>query len=146
MAVDIIDEDTFERVAAEQDAREVSLQQAAALENIKESVTPKQQAIMNAMKDPVAMQKEIAAKVKIVLDETIERELRELDGGITENTRKLIATYNDMLTCLQKAQYGEKSVHLHQHQVSVGQISNFIRKHRPSTTEVTVDAAGNISD
>lgn len=86
--------------------------------------------IIQTLKDPVVLQKEIIAKVKIILDHRIAQETLNV-GVITESTRKLAADYYEMLNSLHKNLYGEKNINLNLNtKISHGQIGALIRKYK----------------
>lgn len=79
------------------------------------------------MQNPVNAQKEIAVKIKSFLDKRINDELRE-KGVLGDNTRKWIETYTSLLEKLQRAIHGDKSLNLHVHQVTHGEIAAKMRE------------------
>jgi len=79
------------------------------------------------MQNPVNAQKEIAVKVKLFLDKRIRDEM-EKNGVLGDNTRKWIETYNSLLEKLQRAIHGDKSLNLHVHAVTHGDVAAKIRE------------------
>ena len=79
------------------------------------------------MQNPVNAQKEIAVKVKSFLDKRIKDEL-DKNGVLGDNTRKWIETYTSLLEKLQRAIHGDKSLNLHVHQVTHGEIAAKMRE------------------
>jgi len=79
------------------------------------------------MQNPVNAQKEIAVKVKSFLDKRIKDEL-DKNGVLGDNTRKWIETYTALLEKLQRAIHGDKSLNLHVHQVTHGEIAAKMRE------------------
>lgn len=96
--------------------------------------------IIKLLDNPLELQKEMAAKVKLLLDQQIEDEKMEYGGKITDATRKLIGEYNNMLESIQKSTFGEKSMHFHQHEITHAEISQMMRKHKPGGSPVIIDA------
>jgi len=94
---------------------------------VKEIGEAKFEAMMQEMQSPVRFQKEMAIKIKIVLDHQIAKEMAER-GYLSENTRKWVDSYNKILDRIQSAIYGDKSINLHVHKVSHGDISTKIRE------------------
>jgi len=97
------------------------------------------QEIIELFDKPVERQKEMAAKIKLYLDERIAEDIRE-SKVIKESTRRFIELYNELIDKLHKNLYGEKSVNLHLHKVSHDHISQLIRKHAQQYSQV-YDAA-----
>ena len=84
--------------------------------------------MLEDMQNPVNAQKEIAVKVKLFLDKRIRDEM-EKNGVLGDNTRKWIETYNSLLEKLQRAIHGDKSLNLHVHQVTHGEIAAKMREY-----------------
>lgn len=80
------------------------------------------------MQNPVNSQKEIAVKVKLFLDKRIKDEM-EKNGVLGDNTRKWIETYTTLLEKLQRAIHGDKSLNLHVHQITHGEIAAKMREY-----------------
>ena len=80
------------------------------------------------MQNPVNAQKEIAVKVKSFLDKRIKDEL-DKNGVLGDNTRKWIETYTSLLEKLQRAIHGDKSLNLHVHKISHGEIAAKMREY-----------------
>ena len=87
------------------------------------------EAIKKSLDQPVEIQKQLAAKLKLFIDYKMEKELKEW-GYLSDNLRKWVTTYNEMLDQIQKSLYGQKSQHLHLHKVSHSVISAEMRKYR----------------
>jgi len=85
--------------------------------------------MLKDMQNPVNSQKEIAVKVKVFLDKRIKDELYK-NGVLGDNTRKWIETYTSLLEKLQRAIHGDKSLNLHVHKVSHGDIAARMRESR----------------
>ena len=83
--------------------------------------------LLTDMQNPVNAQKDIAVKVKLFIDKRIKDEM-EQKGVLGDNTRKWIETYNSLLEKLQRAIYGDKSLNLHVHQVTHGEIAAKMRE------------------
>ena len=84
--------------------------------------------LLTDMQNPVNAQKDIAVKVKLFIDKRIKDEM-EQKGVLGDNTRKWIETYNSLLEKLQRAIYGDKSLNLHVHQVTHGEIAAKMREY-----------------
>ena len=84
--------------------------------------------LLKEMQNPVTAQKEIAVKVKLFLDRRIKDEM-DKNGVLGDNTRKWIETYTSLLEKLQRAIYGDKSLNLHVHAVSHGDIAAKMREY-----------------
>ena len=69
----------------------------------------------------------MAVKVKLFLDERIKNEM-EKKGVLGDNTRKWIETYTSLLEKLQRAIHGDKSLNLHVHQITHGEIAAKMRE------------------
>ena len=85
------------------------------------------QELLKDMQNPVNSQKEIAVKVKLFLDKRIKDEM-EKNGVLGDNTRKWIETYTTLLEKLQRAIHGDKSLNLHVHKVTHGEIAAKMRE------------------
>jgi len=83
--------------------------------------------ILKNMQNPVNPQKEMAVKVKSFLDKRIHDELKK-NGVLGDNTRKWIETYTSLLEKLQRAIHGDKSLNVHVHKVSHGDIAARMRE------------------
>lgn len=85
------------------------------------------QDLLSQMQNPVEVQKHLAIKIKVFLDKQIKNEMKD-KGYLTENTRKWVESYNNILEKIQKSIYGDKSVNLHLHKVSHSDVSDKIRE------------------
>lgn len=94
--------------------------------------------LLTQMESPLTFQKELAVKVKIALDHQIAYEMKE-KGFLSSHTRGWVETYNKILKELQSGLYGDKSVNLHLHKVTHGDISNKIRE---SVVQLDIDKKG----
>lgn len=83
--------------------------------------------MLKDMQNPVNSQKEIAVKVKLFLDKRIKDEM-DKNGVLGDNTRKWIETYTALLEKLQRAIHGDKSLNLHVHKVTHGDVAAKIRE------------------
>lgn len=83
--------------------------------------------MLKKMQNPAMAQKELAVQIKLFLDKKMDDEMKK-NGCLGENTRKWIETYNNILEKLQKSLHGDKSVNLHVHKVSHGEIAAKIRE------------------
>jgi len=79
------------------------------------------------MDNPINPQKEIAVKIKSFLDKRIKDEMNK-NGVLGDNTRKWIETYTSLLEKLQRAIHGDKSLNLHVHDITHGDIAAKIRE------------------
>jgi len=87
--------------------------------------------ILESLKNPVEVQKEVAAKIKVFLDKRIEDELSE-NRSLSESTRKWTNNLNSILSEIQRNLYGEKNLNLHVG-ISHSQIAQKIREHSQYT-------------
>lgn len=83
--------------------------------------------MLKDMQNPVNSQKEIAVKVKLFLDKRIKDEMKK-NGVLGDNTRKWIETYTTLLEKLQRAIHGDKSLNLHVHKITHGEIAAKMRE------------------
>lgn len=83
--------------------------------------------MLKDMQNPVNSQKEIAVKIKIFLDKRIRDEM-DKNGVLGDNTRKWIETYTSLLEKLQRAIHGDKSLNLHVHEITHGDIAAKMRE------------------
>ena len=83
--------------------------------------------LLTDMQNPVNAQKDIAVKVKLFIDKRIKDEM-EQKGVLGDNTRKWIETYTTLLDRLQKAIHGDKTLNLHVHQITHGEIAAKMRE------------------
>lgn len=100
--------------------------------------------------NPVEMQQQLAAKIKVFLDQRMAAEMRT-GLGLTKDTRDWIKEFNIIVDNIQKTLYGEKKVNLHLHAGTVTHqhISQKMRQHRKDivdTTATTVEENGTASD
>ena len=82
--------------------------------------------LLKDIENPVLAQKRMAVQIKGFLDKRISEEL-ESKGILSENTRKWVDSYNNLLDKIQKALSGDKSASLHLHKVSHSDIASKIR-------------------
>ena len=95
---------------------------------IEKEVTPENfEKMLQDMQNPINSQKEIAVRVKLFLDKRIEDEM-EKNGVLGDNTRKWVETYTSILDKLQRAIWGDKSLNLHVHAVTHGDVAAKIRE------------------
>lgn len=83
--------------------------------------------MLRDMQSPVHAQKQLAVQIKIFLDKRIKDEMMK-NGYLGENTRKWIETYNNILEKLQKALHGDKTLNLHVHDITHGDIAAKMRE------------------
>lgn len=91
--------------------------------------------MVEEMQNPVKAQKEMAVKIKIFLDHQIKNEMED-KGFLSEGTRKWIDTYHKALEKIQSSIHGDKTVNLHLHKVSHGDVSNKIREAKENIIEI----------
>ena len=118
------------------DALEIAMKEAPKRINPEKVITDADFAsLLKDMQNPVNAQKEIAVKIKLFLDKRIEDELVK-NGVLGDNTRKWIETYTSLLDRLQKAIHGDKTLNLHVHQVTHGEIAAKMRESAIDVTEI----------
>jgi len=83
--------------------------------------------LLKKMNDPVNFQKELAVRIKHFLDHQMQRDM-EKTGILSDHTRRWVESYHKILDRLQSAIHGDKSVNLHLHKVSHGDIAAKIRE------------------
>ena len=83
--------------------------------------------MLKEMQNPSNAQKDLAVKIKIFLDDRIQKEITK-NSFLSDNTRKWVETYNNILEKLQRSLHGDKSVSLHFQKVSHGEIAAKIRE------------------
>jgi len=64
--------------------------------------------IIKKLEQPVDLQKELAAKLKLYIDQRMNKELAE-KGYLSDFVRRWISEYNELLDRIQKNLYGDKS-------------------------------------
>lgn len=79
------------------------------------------------MENPVEEQKRLAVLIKTSLNIQIKRDLDKL-GVLSDHTRRWVESYNSILEKIQKALHGDKSVNMHVHTVSHGDIAAKMRE------------------
>lgn len=115
--MDVIEREEFNKVKAMKKQHEESEEMTG--EEFKKKI--------EAMQNPVAAQREVAAQIKIFLDKRIKTEMKE-KGYLSDHTRRWVETFNNILEKIQKALYGDKSMNLHLHKVvSHSQVAARIR-------------------
>lgn len=117
-----IDKEKFDKA---KDMKPVS--QSDSDNKIKQPTKEEFENLLEAMKDPVKAQQEIAAKIKSFLDQRIEFEL-DKNGSLSSGTRMWVESYNNLLEKIQKAMHGDKSVNLHLVKVSHSDVAQKIRE------------------
>jgi hypothetical protein len=83
--------------------------------------------LIEDMQHPVKAQQHLAVQIKTYLDDKIKKELAK-DGTLTDHTRRWVETFNTILENIQKALYGDKTVNMHVHAVTHGDIAAKIRE------------------
>ena len=83
--------------------------------------------MLEEMQNPVQAQQRIAVQIKTFLDKRIRIEMSK-KGVLSDHTRRWVETYNNILEKIQKALHGDKSVNLHLHKVSHGEIAAKMRE------------------
>jgi len=77
---------------------------------------------------PVQVQKELASKIGIFLDQQMDKELSTI-GSLSDLTRRWVEVYKDLLDNIHKNMYGDKSMNLQFHtKISHAQIGALMRK------------------
>jgi uncharacterized membrane protein YgaE (UPF0421/DUF939 family) len=117
--MDSITQEEFEEAAAEAEEDEEEESEEVSSENFDK--------MLEEMKNPVQAQQKIAVHVKIFLDKRIKQEMSEKEV-LSENTRRWVESYNNILEKIQKALHGDKSVNLHLHHISHSQIATKMRE------------------
>lgn len=84
--------------------------------------------VQEALETPTNIQSELAAKIKIFLDEKMEEEMKN-QGYLSHFTRLWIKEFKDVLDNLHKNLYGEKSVNFHLGKISHGHIASEMREY-----------------
>lgn len=93
------------------------------------------QEVIKALENPVTLQKELAAKLKIIIDERIQREMKE-DNALSKGTKEWVDSYNNMLNNIQSNMYGTKNLNLNlTGKVSHSQIGAMIRKYESAVVK-----------
>jgi len=117
--MDSIDRDQFDSVEIEDEEEELLLeepQQKLTFEDV-----------IKTMDSPIDIQKELAAKVKVYVDNRMKHELSE-KGKISQETRKWVELLNGLLEKMHKEMFGDKSTSMNLHIVSHSDISSKLRK------------------
>ena len=83
--------------------------------------------MLEDMNNPVMAQKHLAVQIKIFLDRRIKEEYSE-KGVLGDNTRRWVESYNNILEKIQRAIHADKSVNLHLHKVTHGQVALKMRE------------------
>jgi len=110
------------------DELEIAMKGAPERINKKREITEKEFTdLLKDMQNPVNAQKEIAVRIKLFLDKRIGDEL-DRNGVLGDNTRKWIETYTSILDKLQRALHGDKTLNLHVHQITHGEIAAKMRE------------------
>ena len=92
-----------------------------------EMTDEKFQTMLKDMQNPVNFQKELAVNVKFSLDHQMKMDIQK-NGVLSDHTRRWVESYNKILDLIQKNLHGDKSVNLHIHKVSHGDIAARIRE------------------
>lgn len=90
------------------------------------------------LRNPVELQKELAARTGVALESQMKMDLEE-NGRISETTRKLISDYNSMLDSIHKNLYGTKTMNVDL-KITHSQIAAKIREHSAATGIVDASA------
>lgn len=104
-----------------------ALNPARLMENEEEISAEDFKIMLEEMKNPVSAQQRIAVQIKIFLDKRIKAESEE-NGFLSDHTRRWVESYNNILREIQKSLYGDKSVNLHVHKISHGEIAAKMRE------------------
>ena len=97
-------------------------------EENKELTESEFQKMLDEMQNPVQAQQRVAVQIKTFLDKRIKEEMNGPKKVLSDHTRRWIETYNNILEKIQKALHGDKSVNLHLHKVSHGEIAAKMRE------------------
>ena len=118
--MEIITKDKFEEAAA--------LKPIVNEDAKMDEINPDQmEQLLKDMQNPVNFQKELAVKIKLSLDHQMILDLKK-NGVLSDHTRRWVESYNKILDRIQSAIHGDKSVNLHLHKVSHGDIAARIRE------------------
>ena len=85
--------------------------------------------LIQKMENPISFQKELAVSLKQIIEERSQAE-RDENGFLSEQTRKWMVDYNNILNNIQKNLYGDKSTHVNVNVVSHSSIASKIRKYK----------------
>jgi len=98
-------------------------------------------AIITKLEQPVEIQKDLAARLKLFLDRRMKEEMQK-KGFLSDFTRRWVSEYNDLLDRIHKNLYGEKSINLHIGKVTHAHIASLMRdfKDVPADKEKVVEA------
>ena len=101
-------------------------------------------AVVKKMDQPVELQKDLAARLKLFLDKRIREEMKN-KGYLSDFTRRWVKEYNDLLDRIHRNLYGDKSVHLHLGKVTHAHIASAMREYEdiPARKEVSADVKEN---
>ena len=83
--------------------------------------------MLDNMNNPVQAQKHLAVQIKLFLDNHITKEYQK-KGILSDSTRRWVDSYNMILEKIQRALHGDKSVNLHLHKVTHGQVALKMRE------------------
>lgn len=83
--------------------------------------------MLDDMNNPVNAQKRLAVQIKIFLDKRIKDEYKE-KNYLSDSTRRWVESYNNILEKIQRALHGDKSINLHLHKVTHGQVALKMRE------------------
>lgn len=97
-------------------------------EKVKDLTDDDFETLLKKMENPVDSLREIAVKIKMFLDKRIKAEMNSEKGILTDHTRRWVESYEKILEKIQKALHGDKSVNLHVHAISHGDIAAKMRE------------------
>lgn len=106
------------------------------------------QIIERKLETPIELQKNLAAKIKLYVDDAIARDMNE-KRYLTETTRHWIETYNELLNNIHKNTFGDKTLNIHLGKVTHAHISGLMRKYKnvtPRTERTGDEPNGNDED
>ena len=123
------------------DQLDIAMQEGPKRINLEKEITDEDFSnLLKEMQNPVNAQKEIAVNIKLFLDKRIKDEL-DKNGVLGDNTRKWVETYTSILDKLQKALHGDKTLNLHVHQITHGEIA---AKMRESIIDIKENKKGSV--
>jgi hypothetical protein len=131
--MEIVGKDELDKV----DLSEEDTKTPAEMPLMKESEV---KAIVAKLDQPVEIQKDLAARLKLFLDKRMQEEMTK-KGYLSDFTRRWVSEYNDLLDRIHKNLFGDKSVHLHLGKVTHAHIASLMRDYRdvPQSKETIVE-------
>lgn len=83
--------------------------------------------LLEQMQNPIKAQQHLAVQVKSFLDKRINSEMNN-QGFLSDNTRKWVKQFNEILDSIQKSLYGDKSTTINVHKVTHSAIATKMRE------------------